>query len=101
MTGQASFCILATGRQRCLSEAELQEAGGWALQLKEKKVSQQGKTQSCCVLVAGKLSKHGKWINFQDTQLEGKAVLPHLHSSICLQLGEMSTSLRISSMNIM
>lgn len=58
--------------------------GGWGLgfALENKKVSQQGKTQSCCVVVEGKLSKHGKLISFQDTQLEGKAVLPHLHLSL-------------------
>lgn len=89
-----------TGRQSCLSEAKLWEAGGWALILEKKEVSQRGKTQSCCVFAARKLSKHGKLISFHGTQFEGKAVLPYLYSSICLQLGEMSTSLRISSMNI-
>lgn len=89
-----------TGGQSCLSEAKLREAGGWALQLEKKKASQQGKTQSCCVFVVGKLSKHGKLISFQGTQLEDKAVFLRLHSSVCLQLSEMSTSLRISSLNI-
>lgn len=80
-----------TGRQSSLSEAKLWEAGGWALQLEKKKASQQGRTQSRCVFEAGRLPKHGKLISLQGTQLEGKAVLSHLHPS--LQLSEVSTCL--------
>lgn len=39
----------------------------------------------------GRLPMCGKLISLQGTQLEGKAVLSHLHHSICLQLSVVST----------
>lgn len=88
VTGQARFCKLALAGKA----VSLRQSYGRLGSATGEEESESARENPVTLCVVGRLPKHGTLISLQGTQLKGKAVLSHLHGSICLQLSEVSTS---------
>lgn len=99
MTGQAGFCILALGGKAVFLRQSYRRLGvGLCNWRKESESARENPVLLCGC--SRKAVQAWKTDQLSRHSVGRESCILHLHSSICLKLGEISTSLRISSMNI-